>query len=406
MFELFEHQLKALDKIHNGCILHGGVGSGKSLTALAYYYMQNGGSRSFLTGHGYSKMKNPKDLYIITTARKRDLCEWEEEMTHFLLSTDERVNPYSNEVVVDSWNNIGKYKDVKNAFFIFDEQRVVGYGAWTKSFLKIAKSNEWILLSATPGDSWKDYMPVFIANGYYRNKTDFEAQHIIYDWHVKSFPKIDRYINTGRLIRLRSRVLVPMNFERNTTQHHKDIFTDYDKALYRMVQEERWNPYKNKPIKNASEYCQTLRRIVNESPARLKTILDIFNEFPRIIIFYNYDYELDILREGLENAGIGVCEWNSHKHQAIPDSSRWAYLVQYNANEGWNCIQTNCIIFYSMNYSYKTMVQAAGRIDRLNTPYKDLYYFHLKSKSMIDYAITKNLKEKKTFNESSFYRAS
>lgn len=406
MFELFEHQLKALDNIHNGCILYGGVGSGKSLTALSYYYMQNGGNKSFLTGHRYSKMKNPKDLYIITTARKRDLCEWEDELTNFLLSPDEDLNLYSNKIVIDSWNNIGKYKEVKNAFFIFDEQRVVGYGAWTKSFLKISQYNEWILLSATPGDSWKDYMPVFIANGYYKNKTDFERQHIIYDWHVKSFPKIDRYINTGRLIRLRSRVLVPMNFERDTTQHHKDIFIDYDKILYKTVQESRWNPYKNKPIKNASEYCQTLRRVVNESPKRLETILDIFNEFPRIIIFYNYDYELDILREGLKAAGIGACEWNSHKHQAIPETKRWAYLVQYNANEGWNCIQTNCIIFYSMNYSYKTMIQAAGRIDRLNTPYKDLYYFHLKSKSNIDYAISKNLKEKKNFNESSFYRAS
>lgn len=406
MFELFEHQLKALDKIHNGCILYGGVGSGKSLTALAYYYMQNGGNKNFLTGHGYSKMKNPKDLYIITTARKRDLCEWEEEMAHFLLSTDECVNLYSNEVVVDSWNNIAKYKDVKNAFFIFDEQRVVGYGAWTKNFLKIAKSNEWILLSATPGDSWKDYMPVFIANGYYRNKTDFDAQHVIYDWRVKSFPKIDRYVNIGRLMRLRNRVLVPMNFEKSTAQHHKDIFTDYDKTLYRLTQANRWNPYKNKPIKNASEYCQTLRRIVNESPKRIDTILDIFKDFPKIIIFYNYDYELDILREGLLKAGIKTAEWNSHKHEDIPDSPSWGYLVQYNSNEGWNCIKTNCIIFYSMNYSYKTMVQAAGRIDRLNTPFKDLYYFHLKSKSNIDYAITKNLKEKKNFNESSFYRTS
>ena len=347
-------------------------------------------------------MKNPLDIYIITTARKRDTCEWEDELAPFLLSTHEDCNYYKNKVVIDSWNNISKYKDVKNSFFIFDEQRVVGYGAWTKAFLKIAKVNKWILLSATPGDTWQDYIPVFIANGFYRNKTDFIDQHVVYDWRSK-YPKVDRYLNTGRLIRLRNRILVTMEFERHTTSHHQDVPVFYNIPLYKDISRNRWNPWEDRPIETASELCMNWRRVVNSDESRSVAVLEIMEDHPKVIIFYNFDYELDILKNLGYPDGTEVAEWNGHKHQEIPTGDKWVYLVQYTAGcEGWNCITTDTIIFYSQNYSYKVMVQASGRIDRLTTPFSDLYYFHLKSFSGIDLAISKALKEKKNFNEGRF----
>lgn len=395
---LYDHQRSALEKMKNGCILCGGVGSGKSRTALAYYYLQQGGNLDILD----APMKNPLDIYIITTARKRDTCEWENELAPFLLSTHEDCNYYKNKVVIDSWNNIGKYKDVKNSFFIFDEQRVVGYGAWTKAFLKIAKVNKWILLSATPGDTWQDYIPVFIANGFYRNKTDFIDQHVVYDWRSK-YPKVDRYLNTGRLIRLRNRILVTMEFERHTTSHHQDVPVSYNIPLYKDISRNRWNPWEDRPIETASELCMNWRRVVNSDESRSVAVLEIMEDHPKAIIFYNFDYELDILKNLGYPDGTEVAEWNGHKHQEIPTGDKWVYLVQYTAGcEGWNCITTDTIIFYSQNYSYKVMVQASGRIDRLTTPFSDLYYFHLKSFSGIDLAISKALKEKKNFNEGRF----
>lgn len=393
---LFDYQLDAVSRMRNGCILCGGVGSGKSRTSLAYYYKEQGG---VLGTKNYVRMKNPKDLYIITTARKRDTLEWEGELSYFLLSTNPKVNGYKNRVIVDSWNNIQKYKNITDSFFIFDEQRVVGSGVWVKSFLKITKSNDWILLSATPGDTWQDYIPVFIANGFYRNRTEFCNEHIIYSRFSK-FPKIDRYINTGRLIRLRDRILVDMDFKRETVAHHEDIIVPYDIPKYKETMRNRWDPYNNEPITNASGLCYILRKIVNSDESRQIALMDILESRPRVIVFYNFDYELDILKGLHYGKDVQIAEWNGHSHQPIPTSKSWVYLVQYNAGcEGWNCIKTDTIVFYSQNYSYKIMAQAAGRIDRLNTPYTDLYYYHLKSRSSIDLAISKALKDKKKFNE-------
>ena len=398
---LRNYQLDAIENLENGKILCGGVGSGKSRTSLGYYYKEQDGD---LYSEEYVPMNDPpQDLYIITTARKRDTKEWEGELTPFLLSTNPEINLYENKVVVDSWNNIAKYKEVKNAFFIFDEQRVVGSGAWVKAFLKIAKANNWILLSATPGDTWMDYVPVFIANGFYKNKTDFTSNHVIYSRVVTNFPKIDGYYNTGRLIRLRNKILVDMDFKRKTIAKHEDVFVNYDILTYKAAGRDRWDPYKNEPILNAGGLCYVWRKIVNSDISRQTALMELFEKHPKMIIFYNFDYELDILKTLFEETPVDVAEWNGHKHQEIPDSDSWVYLVQYNAGaEGWNCIKTDTIVFFSENYSYKVMQQAAGRIDRLNTPFTELYYYHLKSKSGIDLAIARALKEKKKFNETKF----
>ena len=403
---LRQYQLDAVNRMKKGCILCGGVGSGKSRTALAYYYICNGGK---LETKNYVKMKKPKDLYIITTARKRDTLEWEQEMTPFMLTTNPEVTLYKGlKVVVDSWNNIKKYADVKDAFFIFDEQRVVGSGQWVKSFLKICRNgNFWILLSATPGDTWMDYIPVFVANGFFKNRTEFIDEHVVYRRFTK-FPQVDRYLGIRRLERLRDSILVNMDFKRPTIQHHEDIWVEYDRQKYKDICRTRWNPWENEPIQNASEFCHCLRKVVNLDSSRLTMLLEILEKHPKAIIFYNFDYELELLKDinDFFYPRLEIAEWNGHKHQDIPEGDRWIYLVQYNAGaEGWNCIKTDTIIFFSQNYSYKVMVQASGRIDRMNTPYTDLYFYHLKSRSGIDLAISKALKEKKKFNETRFYSA-
>lgn len=362
----------------NGCILCGGVGSGKSRTALAYFVEM--------------ELLKTKKLYIITTARKRDTHEWEEELKMF---------PQIKKFEIDSWNNIKKYKDVTGAFFIFDEDRVTGSGVWAKTFVKLSKTNRWIILSATPGDTWMDYIPVFLANGFYRNKTEFLHEHVVFNRYSK-FPQVDRFVGTKKLERLRNDILVDMDFKRPTTSHHIDIWCDYDKTIYKSVMKERWNVYEDKPCENISELCYILRKVTNSDVSRLMKVKEILNEHPRAIIFYNFDYELEELK--IFRNSTTVAEWNGHRHEHLPNTSKWIYLVQYTAGaEGWNCITTDTMIFFSQNYSYKTMEQSQGRIDRMNTPFKDLYYYHLKSKSPIDLAITRALNRKQKFNESRYF---
>ena len=399
------YQLDAVKRMHNGCILCGGVGSGKSRTALAYYHLQNGGKlETDFTDFEPMDDVNLPDLYIITTAKKRDSFEWESEMALFLITPEKDISLYSHKVIVDSWNNIKKYRKVSGAFFIFDEQRVTGTGVWVKSFLDICRKNKWVLLSATPGDTWSDYIPVFVANGFYKHKSEFIDRHVVYARFV-TYPKIERYLDVERLERLRDSILVDMEFYRKTVGHPEDVITDFDHRKYLDIYRNRWNPWEDRPIKNASELCYALRRVVNSDPSRELAVLDIFERHPRLIVFYNFDYELDILVNLAENNGVFYAQWNGHKHEPVPEGETWMYFVQYLAGaEGWNCITTDTIIFYSQNYSYKYTVQAAGRIDRLNTPFTDLYYYHVRSKSGIDNAIHRALAQKKEFNEKKYFK--
>lgn len=394
---LYDFQMEAVKKAFVGSVFNGKVGSGKSRTGLFFYFQLQGG---WIDENGYTPMKNPKDLYIITTAMKRDKHEWEGELIPFEMYPKRGLSRYNHEIMINSWNNIQKYIDVKNAFFIFDEQRVVGSGAWVKSFLKIAKNNDWIMLSATAGDTWMDYAPLFIANGFYKNRAEFIREHVKYDPCCRNFPKIAGYYNTGRLIRLRDRILIDMDFKRHTVQHHEDVLCSYDIAKYKDVIRNRWDLFKNEPIQQASGLCYVLRRIVNSDESRQVRLLELLEDHPKSIIFYNFDYEREILLGlGYEN-DTEIAEWSGHAHQPIPTGDKWVYLVQYTAGcEGWNSIATDTIIFYSQNYSYKVLTQAAGRIDRLNTKFVDLHYYHLKTRSGIDLAISKAIKEKKMFNE-------
>ena len=396
---LFPTQKEALKKMHNGCILNGGTGSGKSRTGLYYYFNKNGGSIE--NGH-YKKMTNIQSLYIITTAMKRDKLEWESELAWYCLS----VNPdlCKIPVLIDSWNNIKKYEKVENAFFLFDEDKVTGSGQWAKTFVKISKKNDWIILSATSGDRWIDYMMVFIANGYYKNQKDFKDQHVEYE-RFRSYPCIRKYHNTGRLMRLRNKVLVDMDSMVKKEAHHYDVYCEYNKVMYKRLFRTRWNNFKNEPIKNASELCYVARQIVNLNQCKITELNKIIADKQQVIIFYNFDYELEMLKNNFDKEHIFYTEWNGHKHEDLPDTSIpcWAYLVQYNAgSEGWNCIRTDTMIFLSQNYSYKMMQQAAGRINRANTPFVHLYYYHLKTRSPIDISISRALQEKKNFNEGKF----
>lgn len=370
MIELMPHQKKAVLEMRNGCILKGGTGSGKTMTALSYY----------------ADNEVVERLIVITTAMKRDSGDWQAEGRDLGLFPE-----------VNSWNNLAQYEDVEGAFFIFDEQRVVGSGVWVQAFLKITKKNQWILLSATPGDTWLDYIPVFIAHGFYKNRTEFMREHVVFSRFTK-YPKVERILGTAQLAKYLQKILVEMPFTRTTRRTSIDVFAEYNQELFATVWKRRWNYLEARPIKNASELFSLMRKVTNSDPSRLEQIRNLLIEHPKMIIFYNFDYELEILR----TLDVTLAEWNGHKHESVPEGDEWVYLVQYASGaEGWNCVRTDSMAFYSLSYSYRQFEQAKGRIDRLNTPYTDLTYYVLSSSSVIDLAIKRALSEKRSFNERS-----
>lgn len=381
--ELMPHQKEIVSELGNGKILWGGVGTGKSIAVLAYYM----------------EHESPKDIYVITTAKKRDSLEWEGDAAEFGIGTN-RSATVAGKITIDSWNNITKYVAIEDAFFIFDEQRLVGTGAWTKAFQKIAKRNRWVMLTATPGDNWMDYVPVFIANGLYKNATEFKREHVVLAPFVP-YPKIVRYLETKTLEKYRNMVLVEMPYIKHTTRVVKNVMTSHDEELMKAATVKRWNPYLDEPIKDVAELFRVMRRIVNSDPSRLEALRDLMKVHPKLIVFYTFNYELEILRTLASE--VQIAEWNGHRKQPIPDTDNWVYLVQYVAGaEGWNCTETDAMVFYSLTYSYKNFHQAQGRIDRLNTPFYVLSYYVFLSNSVIDRAVRKSLDYKQQFNERAF----
>lgn len=358
------------------------MGSGKTATILGYYCQK----------------ETPRDIYVITTAKKRDSLDWEAEAAHFLISSDDSLKPITPHGVltVDSWNNLWKYRDVKDAFFVFDEQRLVGTGKWVTNFLKIAKKNHWVLLSATPGDSWMDYAPLFLANGFYKNFTDFKHQHVLYEPFIK-YPKIRRYLNEQRLEMLRNDMLVEMPYEQESKREINWLPVACDEEALREVVLVRRNPYTGEPIMDAAELWRVMRQIVNTDPSRMEMLEKFRRIHGKIIVFYTFNYELDILRDLYDVTNVG--EWNGHRKTPIPDTDEWVYLVQYvSGAEGWNCTETNAMFMWSLTYSYKVFMQALGRIDRMTTEFPVLYYYIPVSNSLVDRAIKAALIEKRNFN--------
>lgn len=406
--ELRDFQKDCVAQLRSGKVLAAGVGAGKSVMALYWYVSTQCRTRRSRNqvGELFRILKGSPDLVVITTAKKRDSGEWSEEFARFALKEGVNHGMGGVTVTVDSWNNIGKYVDAdRNTVFIFDEQRAIGHGAWSKAFVRIARSHPWIMLSATPADDWKDWCPVMVADGFYRNRTDFFRRHAIYSRYT-TYPKITSWYDTHQLEVVRDRILVTCEVPRQTERHDIELGTGYNKTAVKTMMKERVDPETGEPFMNASQLCYAIRKVVNCDPSRMDMARDVFEDHGRVIVFYSLRAELELIHMAAGMAGISeVGAYNGSTHDEVPTGNRWVYAVQYNAGaEGWNCTTCNTILFWDLPYSYRQLEQAKGRIDRLNTPYRNLFYYSMTSNAKIDLAIKRALRLKKDFNAAAFMK--
>lgn len=370
-----DYQKRAINQMHNGCILCGGVGAGKSLTSLGYI----------------DKVYPSGTVYIITPARKRNTGEWFDDI---------RKNDMDEtRFVVDSWNNLSKYKDVKDAFFLFDEQKVSGKGTWAKSLIRIAKSNQWILLSATPGDTYDDYATVLIANGFVRNRTTWYDEYCV----TKSQPffHIVDHKNKDVIDMMIRRIFIKMDYQSDKKRIERVIPIQARSAgEEKEILMTHKAPGAQMPFTTFAAAIAYVRMNCYDKSKKTEALRKIIEKHKKIIVFYNFLSEkLEIERAAID-ANVTINFYNGQRHDPIPDTDEWVYGVQYNSGaEAWNCITTNAMVFYSPNYSYKTMEQAHGRIDRVNSPYECLYYYMLLNELNIDNKVMNALSSKKDFNE-------
>lgn len=402
----FQHE--CVQALRSGKVLAAGVGAGKSIMALYWYVTKCCTVRTSHNANGelFQIMPGSPDLVIITTAKKRDNHEWDDELYRYALHQGENSKKMGRvHVTIDSWNNITKYVDT-SAVFIFDEQRAIGSGAWSKAFVRIARRNPWVMLSATPADTWSDWCPIFVADGFYRNRTEFFRRHAVYSRYTK-YPRIDRWIDEDYLNRCRDRVLVTCEVPRETERVVHQLTCAYDKETVRKAMKTRWNPETEEPFLNATELCFYLRRVIDTDPTRLSYAAHVVRDHRKVIIFYTLRAELEQILKLEEVTGVPVYQYNGGRHDDLPQGNSWVYAVQFQAgSEGWNCTSCNTVLYWSLPYSYKQAEQAAGRIDRLDTSYKTLNYYIMRSFAPLDLGIIRALRNKENFNASGFLRSS
>ena len=377
MIKLLKYQEEAIQKLHSGSVLYGATGSGKSLTGLAYYM----------------RCWSHLDLYIITTSKKRNAGEWEEEIAKLGCPPPKAI---------DSWNRLKNYRMVSDAFFLFDEHKVGGHGKWAQSMITIAKKNKWILLTATPGDVWDDYASIFIANEFVKNKTTWNEDFCIFD-RISKYPKIIGYQREDVLKNMRDAVLVPMEYqsEKVPIPYVIPYKVDHEEEAYVLARRKSLRHPEMRAFRNTSAMFAYMRMNLPDKESKIQALADVLKKEPKAIIFYNFTPEKYEIENAARQVNIPFFQYNGQIKDNVPDGDTWVYAVQYTAGaEAWNCITCRTVIFYSMNYSYKVMTQAKGRIDRCNSPFDELHYYYFISPDFeIDQEILNALTRKEKFNE-------
>lgn len=137
---------------------------------------------------------------------------------------------------------------------------------------------------------------------------------------------------------------------------------------------------------------------------KIDKILELMDEFPRVIIFAKYIAQIAAIENALRKAKkpvltlTGATKDRQNAFKEAKKRLNCAFICQAQISAGWELPEYPVMIFASMSYSFVDRVQAEGRIQRANHIKKNLY-IDLVVKGGIDEAVQKAIHNKKDFDE-------
>lgn len=394
---LYKLQEKILNKSKENYLFHLGTGTGKTIIAL----------------HHYIKYSYPLDLIIIAPAVKVKEGGWDREIKFVFNELGLEMPKY--EVV--SYSKLKKYV-AKKGHYIFDECHYIKNSTSLRG--KISKelvkkyATCFSLLSATPASKWEEWCNYFILWGICKNKTEFYKRYVVMGrqrYGSIEFNTVVGYQNT-ELLKEHIKRRTSKKYTVNDMVEMPDLIEQYIEfkcsSEYKKIKNDRIMESNGSIIKldTISKLYSTLRQQANitDKLEYLEYIINS-NEEDNVLIFYNFNYEKDMIINYLKSKKIKVDYIINGVTKNYPIKENFELinntvtLVQIQAGgTGIELTYINKVVYFSPTYSYQDYIQSIGRAYRNGQENKVLVY-KFKVLNSIETDIWECLERKEDFNE-------
>lgn len=404
---LYAHQKKIVDLLPHKHLLAHGLGTGKTITALALARRVNLGTLIICP-----KMLKPK---------------WEREANSWLVNTEYGLMTRGDYVVLSKEEFKKHFKTlprfqaiiVDEAHNTFGSLKSQGHKA-LYAYIKVHNPTYVWLLTGTPYTStpmsvfalgrllgapwkWMDFRDQYFRERYIGRRVIFEPRPGI------EAAIAERVKEIGSVVRLDECIDVPPQ----TFEEEEFAWTsDQLKALKELKERE------SNPLTRFTKAHQIAQGILIGDEYRpdqffkcLKNdrVVELAEQNEKLIVFSRYNLHLEHLSDMLNEKGIlnVVINGATKNREALINTSNAAkrviLLVQADCSEGWEAPSFGVVVHACLGYSYVKYNQSLGRVLRINAP-KPNYYLTLTTKDSADMLVSEAMRKKESFHDAIFLR--
>lgn len=407
--KLYKFQQDIVNQLHNKyrCAVFSGCGTGKTIIC--------GELLKYHTGK----------ILLVCQASKVD--DWIEHFTTYYPSVKlfnlrkaqqlEQFNAYQSRCIgVVNYDLI--YRREINRFntLVLDESSEIKYDNTKKSrtILKmVSPKTSVILLSGTPcGGHYENLYTQAKLLGLGMTKTEYWNRYV--NWYEIPIPgrpysikKVVGYKNVDDLINRLSKCGAVFVKSEDVLDLPEQTFTvktvDKPIALKRFERDGSVVVYGKEYVAANVLVELTASRQLCNSKDKQQAFIDLINSInDRVVVFYNFDSELDTLKTLVKDRPIAEVNGHTNTEQIYHDNDNCVLFVQYQAGaRGLNLQDGNKIIYYSLTLSSDLFEQSKKRIHRIGTKYP-CFYWILQTKDSVEESIYKSLNRQEDYNEELF----